>query len=119
MDTTPQTAVTWMVDGVAVNTSSGRIYTDGATLNFSPLAISDTGYYTCILTVTATQTYGIIQGEIQSLEEIIYITGIQLKGTPYCITKLKPMSSPDNVCLVHAYDFLCYFMGEWVGTIDV
>ena len=78
VDTTPQTAVTWMVDGVAVDTSPGRIFTDGATLSFSPLATSDSGSYRCTLTVTGSQTYGSIQGESQSVVEIIYVTGIQL-----------------------------------------
>ena len=76
VDTTPQTAVTWMVDGVAVDTSPGRISTDGATLRFSPLATSDTDYYTCTLTVTATQTHGSIQGEMQSVTERILVRGI-------------------------------------------
>ena len=72
MDTTPQTAVTWMVDGVAVDTSPGRISTDGATLSFSPLATSDTGYYTCTLTVTTSQTYVIVQEPEQSeVEDIV------------------------------------------------
>ena len=66
MDTTPQTAVTWMVDSVAVDTSPGRISTDGATLSFSPLATSDTGNYTCTLAVTTTQTHVTVQGPEQS-----------------------------------------------------
>ena len=72
VDTTLQTAVTWMVDGVAVDTSPGRISADGATLSFSPLATSDTGNYTCTLTVTASQTHVTVQGPEQSeVEDII------------------------------------------------
>ena len=78
MDTTPQTAVTWMVDGVAVDTSPGRISTDGATLSFSPLATSDTGSYTCTLTVTTSQTHVTVQGAIQSAVESLNIEGIQI-----------------------------------------
>ena len=78
MDTTPQTAVTWMVGGVVVDTSPGRVSTDGATLRFSSLAISDSGSYRCTLTVTESQTYGSIQGESQSVAKRIYVTGIQL-----------------------------------------
>ena len=78
MDTTPQTAVTWMVDGVAVDTSPARISTDGATLSFSPLATSDTGSYTCTLTVTTSQTHVTVQGAIQSAVQSLNIEGIQI-----------------------------------------
>ena len=82
VDTTPQTAVTWMVDGVAVDTSPGRISTDGATLSFSPVATSDTGNYTCALTVTASQTHVTVQGPQQSeMEEVI----VQSKELCVCI----------------------------------
>ena len=73
VDTTPQTAVTWMVDGVAVDTSPGRISTDGTTLRFSPLATSDTGSYTCTLTVTTSQTHVTVQGPEQSEVEGIIV----------------------------------------------
>ena len=72
MDTTPQTAVTWMVDGVAVDTSPGRISTDGATLSFSPLTTLDTGNYTCICTVTVT-------GEALSSRLLLVIMSLSLK----------------------------------------
>ena len=65
-----------MVDDVAVDTSPGRISSDGATLNFSPLATSDTGNYICTLTVTAAQNHRIIQGEIQSAAETINVEGL-------------------------------------------
>ena len=73
VDTTPQTAVTWMVDGIAVDISPGRISTDGATLSFSPLATSDIGNYTCTLTVTTSQTHVTVQGPQQSEEEGIIV----------------------------------------------
>ena len=78
MDTAPQTAVTWMVDGAAVDTSSGRISTDGDTLSFFPLATSDTGSYTCELMVTAPQTHVTVQGPVQSAEKDITVesTGV-------------------------------------------
>ena len=81
MDTPTLTAVTWMVDGAAVVTSPGRISTDGATLSFSPLATSDTGSYTCELTVTAPhQIHVTVQGTVQSAEENITVesTGVIL-----------------------------------------
>ena len=64
VNTTLQTAVAWMVDGVAVDTSQGRISSDGATLIFSPMATSDTGNYTCTLTVSASQSE---QSEVQNI----------------------------------------------------
>ena len=76
MDTTPQTAVTWMVDGVAVDTSPGQISTDGATLSFSPLATSDTGNYTCTLTTTISQTDVTVHSKIQSEMESLIVDGI-------------------------------------------
>ena len=75
VDTTPQIVVTWAVDGVAVDTSPGRISSDGATLSFSPLATSDTGSYTCTLTVTTSQTHVTVQGPEQSEEEGIIVEG--------------------------------------------
>ena len=82
-----------MVDGVAVDTSPGRISTDGATLSFSPLATSDTGSYTCTLTVTTSQANVTVQGAIQSAVESLNIEGIQiiqsvLQNIPFvqCIT---------------------------------
>ena len=66
VDTTPQTAVAWMVDGVAVDISPGRISADGATLSFSPIATSDTGSYTCTLNVTSPQAHVTVQGPEQS-----------------------------------------------------
>ena len=75
VDTTPQTAVTWMVDGVAVDTTPGRISTDGATLSFSPVAISDTGSYTCTPTTTISQSCATVQGKIQSKERSLTVEG--------------------------------------------
>ena len=79
VNTTSQTVVTWMVDGVAVDTSPGRISTEGATLSFSPLATSDTGSYTCTLNVTTSQTHVTVQGPQQSEMEVITVEGIQIK----------------------------------------
>ena len=75
VDTIKQTAVTWMVDGIAVDNSSGQISTDGATLSVSPLATSDTGNYTCTLTIAASQTHVTVQGPVQSAVERINIEG--------------------------------------------
>ena len=51
MEAAVQPVVTWMVNGRAVDTTSDRISTEGDTLTFSPLATSDTGRYTCELTL--------------------------------------------------------------------
>ena len=52
MDMSPATAVSWMVNDRAVNISD-RITASGNSLSFSPLATSDSGSYTCEVTVTA------------------------------------------------------------------
>ena len=62
-----------MVGGAAVDTSSGRISATGDTLRFSPLATSDTGSYTCQLTVTAQQTHITVQAPQQSAVEDITV----------------------------------------------
>ena len=76
VDTISQKEVTWMVDGVVVDTSPGRISSDGATLSFSPLATSDTGNYTCTLTVTASQTHVTVEGPTQSEMKDVIVQGI-------------------------------------------
>ena len=107
VDTTPQTAVTWMDDGVAVDTSPGRISTDGATLSFSPLATSDTGNYTCTLTVTTSQTHVTVQEPQQSEVEDVRVQSKILFILPcipptniLCISLLVPQPGVD-VTLSH------------------
>ena len=73
VDTTSQTAVVWMIGGAAVDTSPGRISATGDTLSFSPLATSDTGSYTCQLTVTTQQTHVTVQPPEQSAVEDITV----------------------------------------------
>ena len=81
MNTAPQTAVVWMVGCAAVDTSPGRISATGNTLSFSPLATSDTGNYTCELTVTTQQTHVTVQAPEQSGVEDITVQGNVL----YCM----------------------------------
>ena len=52
IDTDLQTAVNWTVNGTEVE-DGGHISSDGVSLIFSPLTTSDTGRYTCTLTLTA------------------------------------------------------------------
>ena len=85
VDTDIQTEVTWTVNGTTVATSEdgGRISSDGVSLIFSPLTTSDTGRYTCTLTLTASpQTPHVtVQGPaMQSPEKII---PVQSKVYPF------------------------------------
>ena len=75
METTVETAVSWMVNGSVVDTSQdGRISTDGDTLTFSPLTTSDTGSYRCTLTTTAPQIPHVtVQGPEESAVEVITV----------------------------------------------
>ena len=65
VDTSPATAVSWRVSGTAVDTSPDRITASGDSLSFSPLATSDSGSYTCEVTVTA-QEHTTVEGLSQS-----------------------------------------------------
>ena len=60
-----------------MDTSHGHISTDGDSLSFSPLAISDTGNYTCELTVTTQLIYMYVsvQEPVQSAVEDITVEG--------------------------------------------
>ena len=81
MDTTVETAVSWMVNGSVVDTSQdGRISTDGDTLTFSPLTTSDTGSYTCTLTITLypQAPHVTVQSPVQSR------MAVGSKNTPAC-----------------------------------
>ena len=69
------TAVSWMVNGsVVVTSQDGRISTDGDTLTFSPLTTSDTGSYTCTLSIAAPPTpHGTVQRPMESAVEVITV----------------------------------------------
>ena len=66
-----------MVDGTnqisTVVPSPDRISTGGATLSFSPVATSDSGRYTCQLTVTTSQAHVTVQGPVESAAEDITV----------------------------------------------
>ena len=85
VDTTSQTAVTWMIDGVAIDTSPARISTDAATITFSPLATSDTGNYTCTLTITTSLSHVTVQGPEQSEIVDIIVQGIHDERICVCV----------------------------------
>ena len=78
VDTNVTASSVWTVNGTTVATSEdgGRISSDELSLVFSPLTTSDTGRYTCTLTLTASpQTPHItVQGPaMQSPEKIISV----------------------------------------------
>ena len=76
VDTSPDIAVAWMENGRAVDTTPDRISIDGATLSFSPVATSDSGRYTCELSVTASQTHVTAQRSRQSTVDILVQSNI-------------------------------------------
>jgi len=74
VDTSPATAVSWRVSGTAVDTSPDRITASGDSLSFSPLATSDSGSYTCEVTVTA-QEHTTVEGPGQSAAVEVTVEG--------------------------------------------
>ena len=76
VDTTVVIEVTWMAANNAFATSAdGHISTTRVSLIFSPLTTSDTGTYTCTLTITTPQTPHVtVQGPaVESEEEVITV----------------------------------------------
>ena len=73
MEAAVQPVVTWMVNGRAVDTTSDRISTEGDTLTFSPLATSDTGRYTCQLTIIENLRYITVEVPVQSEEKYVAV----------------------------------------------
>ena len=97
MEAAVQPVVTWMVNGSAVDTTSDRISTEGDTLTFSPLATSDTGRYTCELTVAEHLRYVTVEAPVQSEEK-----NVAVQSTSYmqyvlyinCMCMCIPSQSP-------------------------
>ena len=104
VDTSPHTAVTWMVDGTAVDTSPDRISTGGATLSFSPVATSDSGRYTCQLTVTTSQTHVTVQGPVESTEKEITVEGNYIYGNGIVFQCSLPPALPNPVVMISPVD---------------
>ena len=105
MDTSPDITVTWMVNGTAVHTSPDRTSTGGATLSFSPVATSDSGRYTCQLTVATSQTHITVQGPVESTGRVITVEGnITDIVMVLCFTVLSlpplPPALPDPVVMI-------------------
>ena len=92
VETAVQLVVTWMVNGRAIDTTSDRISTEGDTLTFSPLATSDTGRYTCELTVAEDLKYVTVEAPVQSGEKNIAVRS-KLYGK-YCMHHCMCMAIP-------------------------
>ena len=73
MEAAVQPVVTWMVNGRTVDTTSDRISTEGDTLTFSLLATSDTGRYTCELTVDEDLRYVTVEAPVRSEEKNVAV----------------------------------------------
>ena len=72
-------STTWTVNGSAV-TGDERISTDRLSLTLSPLTTSDSGTYTCTLTIISLTPYVTVLGPQQSLPKEVYV----YSKTYYC-----------------------------------
>ena len=96
VDTTVETEVMWTVNGSPVATSEdSRISVAGVSLIFSPLTTSDTGTYTCTLTITTPQTPHVtVQGPaVESEEEVITVQS-KVHSIPHVIDMISLSLSP-------------------------
>ena len=79
VDTDVEASASWTVNGSAVATSGdGRVSTDGVSLIFSPLTTSDTGKYTCTLTLTSLTPHVTVQEEKHSSGKAVMVYSKQL-----------------------------------------
>ena len=71
--------VSWMVNGSAVATNGRKIISNnGQILFLSPVSVSDSGRYTCQLSLSAPQTpYVPVHGPVQSSNEVITVKSKQ------------------------------------------
>ena len=94
-NTTVETEVVWKLNGSVVATSAdGHISTAGVSLIFSPLTTSDTGTYTCTLTITTPQTPHVtVQGPVESEEEVITVQS-KVHSIPHVIDMISLSLSP-------------------------
>ena len=72
VDTQTVANATWTVNGSAV-TGDERISTDKLSLTLSPLTTSDSGTYTCTLTLISLTPYVTVLGPQQSYPEAVYV----------------------------------------------
>ena len=79
-------SVTWMVNDLGIDTSKDGHVTsnEGELIIFSPVTTSDTGRYTCALSITSPHTAFItLQGPVQSAEREIIVQSIGVHCTLY------------------------------------
>lgn len=70
VDTHLMVDTSWMANSSKLATTRDeRITISGSTLTFSPLNTSDSGRYTCTLTLSAPQMLYVVQGAVKSSEE--------------------------------------------------
>ena len=95
MDTTVVIEVTWRVGNDAVATSAdGHISTAGVSLIFSPLTTSDTGTYTCTVTITTPQTPHVtVQRPVESEGRDITVQS-KVHSIPHVIDMISLSLSP-------------------------
>ena len=70
-----EASATWTVNGSRVDTSSGdeRVSTDGLSLILSPLTGSESGRYTCTLSLTSLIPHVTVQGPQESAERMVIV----------------------------------------------
>ena len=91
-------SATWTVNGSAV-TGDERISTDRLSLTLSPLTTSDSGTYTCTLTIISLTPYVTVLGPPQSSEELITVESRSMTSSiPWCDLSL-PFLSPSSSCV--------------------
>ena len=95
VNTAVETEVVWTVNGSVLLTSSDdHISTAGVSLIFSPLTTSDTGTYTCTLTITTPQTPHVtVQRPVESEEEVITVQS-KVHSIPHVIDMISLSLSP-------------------------
>ena len=94
VDTTVEVDVTWRVGNYLVAGSEDHISTAGVSLIFSPLTTSDTGTYTCTLTITTPQTPHVtVQRPVESEEEVITVQS-KVHSIPHVIDMISLSLSP-------------------------
>ena len=73
VDTDLNENIAWAVNGSEIKNDSGRIFNDGKYLVFSPLHTSDSGNYTCSLSISGAPYYVTVQEPKRSVEEEVTV----------------------------------------------
>ena len=73
VDTDLNENIAWAVNGSEIEIYSGRIFNDAKYLVFSPLHTSDSGNYTCTLSLSVAPYYVTVQEPKRSVEEEVIV----------------------------------------------